>query len=285
MALDPLADRLEVLLAEGSLVASELSRAMRARVSVLFELGVLAETKAGGGRRVVVQDEAALRAWISSAYPSGLSGVQGALPPRAESVANFADSKRGRSLAQRPVLMRGFGAATLHRESGTMPIGDLTSRHSVAAVLVERDAPWRLDGTLALVENFELFLHVERAVPGIDAALWYSGRVDRGLLDWIGGMPAVRVVHVADFDPVGLDEYLSAKAVLGERATLFVPQNLADLVARFGNAELLLRSRAVLDRIRMHKDEALHSVLRVLDVCGKGLEQEALLVTGERRGD
>ncbi len=278
MAIDPLAGRLETLLAEGSLVASALSKAMRRRLVVLFEIRALTEEKAGGGRRVVLRDEPAVRTWIATEYPSGLRGVQAALPPRAESVANFADSKRGRRLAQRPVLLRGFGDAELRREQESIPIGDLTDRYAVAAALIEKDRPWRLDGTLALVENFELFLHVERVVPDLTAALWYSGRIDQGLLDWVGGMPAVRVVHVADFDPTGLDEYLRARATLGDRVSLFVPKDLPDLVSRYGQAGLLLRSRAVLNRLRKVEDPALQSVLEIMNMCGKGLEQEALLL-------
>jgi len=282
MALDPLADRLESLLADGSIVRSALTGAMRRRLVVLFEIGALSEERAGGGRRVALRDEPAVRTWIASEYPSGLTGVGDGLPPRAESVANFRDSKRGKRLAQRPVLLRGFGDAVLRRGREVIPIGDLTRRYRVAAALVDRADPWHVDGTLALVENFELFLHVEIVVPGLTAALWYGGRIDQGLLDWIGGMPAVRVVHVADFDPTGLDEYLRAQTTLGDRVSLFVPKGLPDLVSRYGQAGLLLRSRAVLERLRQVEDPALQSVLEILSRYGKGLEQEALLLAPGR---
>ncbi len=255
---------------------------MREQLAILFDVKALEETKAGGGKRVVVRDEAAVREWIASKYPSGLSGTDAALPPRAESVANFADSKRGRSIAERPVFLRGFADAVLHRVSGTMPIGELTHRFGLVAALVDASDPWRLDGTLALVENFELFMHVERVIPAVDAALWYSGRIDQGLLGWIAGMPSVRVIHVGDFDPVGLDEYLRVRTCLGDRATLFVPESLAQLVARYGQAELLSKSVAVLKRVRQVPDEAVQAVVAVLDSCGKGLEQEVLIVGLER---
>lgn len=278
MALDPLAERLEHLLADGSIIASDLSRSMRARLGHLFDLSVLVEEKSGGGRRVVVRDRSALEVWIDSTYPSGLAGVAVGFPARAESVANFANSKRGRPLAQRPVLVRGFGSAVLRRGTESMPIGDLTRQYSVAAALVDCEAPWQFDGMVALVENFELFLHVERVVGGLNAALWYRGRVDAALLLWLSTMPSARVVQVADFDPVGIDEYLRTRAVLGDRATLFVPDDLMSLTARFGNSELLARSVAVLSRVRNSSDPAVQSVIAVLDKCGKGLEQEGLLL-------
>src|SRR5258706_13574726 len=75
MALDALADRLQALLAEGSIVGSELSSAMRGRLTTLFRVGALTEVKAGGGKRVVLTDAAALRESIQRAYLSFLSGT------------------------------------------------------------------------------------------------------------------------------------------------------------------------------------------------------------------
>ncbi|MBL8841986.1 MAG: hypothetical protein JNL90_10735 [Planctomycetes bacterium] len=284
MALDPLADRLEALLAEGSIVGSELTPSMRERLATLFRVDVLTERKAGGGMRVVLKDRAALDAWISRNYPSGLSGTSTPLPNRAASVANFADSKRGRSAVARPVYLRGFGDAVLRSRRASLPLGAMTRTFKLTGVLVDLDIlvdaadPCAVDGTIALVENLELFLHVERVVPQVDVALYAAGRLDQRLLQWIGAMPAVRVLHVGDFDPVGLDEYRRVRAVLGERATLFVPERLAEYVRRFGKPELLVKSSAVLERVRRDPDPMIQAVLAILDVAGKGMEQEALLV-------
>lgn len=125
-------------------------------------------------------------------------------------------------------------------------------------------------------------MHVERVIPAADAALWSSGRIDQWLLRWLAGMQSVRVIHVGDFDPVGLDEYLRVRAFLGCRATLFVPENLAKMLARYGQSELLSKSVAVLERVRQDPDEAIETVVAVLDSFGKGLEQEALILGLER---
>jgi hypothetical protein len=284
MALDPLADRLETLLAKGSIVGSELSKAMRAGLATLFHIGVLTEIKAGGGKRVVLKDKEALRAWIRTTYPSGLSGTSTTLPSRAESVANYANSKRGRPTITRPVYLRGFGSAVLRSTRGSLPLGEMTRTFKLAGVLVDLDVlvdstdPCFLDGTIALVENLELFLHIEHVVAHAAVALYAAGRLDQRLLDWIARMPAVSVVHVGDFDPVGLDEYLRVRAAVGGRATLFVPDRLAEYVQRFGQRALLHKSAAVLERIRKAHDPAVQAVLAVLDAHGKGLEQEALLL-------
>lgn len=283
MPLDPLARRLLVLLDDGSIPAAKFSSAMRARLASLFQLAVLSEEKSGGGRRIVVKNDTALRQWIAANYPSGLVGIAAELPPRAESVANFADSKRGRPIDVWLVFLRGFGDAVLRRSVGAMPLAELTRGFGVTAAILEPRDPWQIDGTLALVENLELFLHVERVAPDVDVALWYAGRVPGRVLDWVAALPARQFLHMPDYDPVGLDEYLKVRARVGDRARLFVPADLEGRVARFGRAQLLEDSEAVLLRVRKEADSAVRAVLDVLDRHGKGLEQEALLIAGDER--
>jgi hypothetical protein len=255
---------------------------MRANLDTLFRVGALVEVKAGGGRRVVVQDEQTLRRWIEASYPSGLEGISGGLPPRAESVANFADSKRGRPIDLRLVFMRGFGSLVLRRAAGTLPLAELTREYDVAGVAVDPEDPWQLEGSLALVEGLEIFMHIER-VKDVDAALWYVGRLDQRLLPWLAEMPKATVLHMPDYDPVGLSTYLRIREALRDRVTLFVPEDLDALVARFGKTALLVDSAAELGGVRLRADNAARAVLDVLDRHGKGLEQESLLIPANAR--
>ena len=282
---DALAGRLGLLLVEGSLGASALSRPMRERLEPLFWTGALAETRAGAGKRVVLCDREAVARWIEVNYPSGLEGTSEALPPRAEGVANYRDSKAGRPLVIRPVFMRGFGTTTLNRDQGRLPLAELTGSHDLAGVLVDPEDPWCLNGVLALVENLELFVHVEEVVEGIDAALWTAGRLDQRVLDWIASMPSVQVLHLGDYDPVGLDEFLRVRTALPEgRAGLFVPSDFEERLVKYGKVDLLLRSVAVLERVRRDGPEEVQAVLAIIDRHGKALEQEALLISGADRG-
>lgn len=278
MSLDALTNRIAELLESGSIPSSRLSRPMRERLAALFHVGALSDVKAGGGRRVTVTDPEAVRRWVNSAYPSGLAGTERDLPPRAESVANFADSKRGRPIGVRLVYMRGFGTTALNRSSGTMPLASLTRDFGVAAAIIDPADPWRMDGVLALVENLESFLHTEHVVSGVDAALWYQGRIAERLVDWLVAMPDLRMLHMPDYDPVGLGTYLRIRARVGDRVRLFVPDDLEVRVARFGKAVLLSDSIAELSRVRTDADPAVRGVLEVIDRHGKGLEQEALLI-------
>lgn len=279
MPVDALAGRLQQLLQDGSIVASLLSRPMRKRLEPLFWAKALVEAKSGGGKRVVVANRDALVEWVGSNYPSGLDGHEPGLPPRASAVADFRDSKAGQPLAARPVFMRGFGGAVLRRPDGEFPLADLTVAHGLAGVLVEAAAPWQVEGVLGLVENFELFMHAETVIPGLDALLWTAGRFSQRRLDWVSAMPDVTVVHLGDYDPVGLDEYMRVRRSMPMgRARLFVPDDFEERLVRFGKSDLMVASAAVLQRVRATAPREILAVLEVMDRHGKALEQEGLLI-------
>ena len=279
MSVDALADRLQQLLEDGSIIGSLLSRPMRKRLEALFWAKALVEVKAGGGKRVEVANRDALLEWVGSNYPSGLDGHEPGLPPRAAAVADYRDSKAGQPLAARPVFMRGFGGAVLRRPGGEFPLAELTAAHGLAGVLVEAAAPWQVEGVLGLVENFEMFMHAESVIPALDAVLWTAGRFSQHRLDWIAAMPEVEVIHLGDYDPVGLDEYLRVRRAMPKgRTRLFVPDDFEERLVRFGNSDLLVASAAILQRVRATAPREVRAVLEVMDRHGKALEQEGLLI-------
>lgn len=278
MATDALAARLAELLEEGSVVGSSLSRPMRQVLEPLFWAGALREEKSGAGKRVVLADRRSVEQWVQGRYPSGLQPSDLMLPPRAAAVATLRNSKAGERLQARPVFMRGFGDAILQRAGQALPVGELTAAHGLAGVLLEPSSPWSYVGTLVLVENLEVFLHIERVVPDVPLAVWTAGRLDQRVIDWLASMPAAQIVHAGDYDPVGLDEYLRVAAALPGRVRLHMPLDFEARLLRFGSGELLAKSSAVLERVRAEGDATTAAVLAVMDRHGRALEQEALLV-------
>ena len=278
MAVDALAGRLLRLLEDDSIVASAFSRSMRKTLHPLFWSAALREEKVGGGKRVVIADREALTSWIGGRYPSGLQGPEAEMPARATAVATFRDSKAGDELETRAVFMRGFRGATLKRREGTLPIAELTESFGLAGVLIEWSSLWQFRGSMALVENLEVFLHIEQILPDIDAALWTRGRIDRRLLRWIASMRGLTVIHAGDYDPVGLDEYQRVAAAMPGRSKLHVPDDFEERLARFGTGDLLVKSSAVLERVRAEANDEVRPVVALMDRYGKALEQEALLV-------
>lgn len=278
MAVDALAGRLLQLLEDDSIVASAFSRSMRKTLQPLFWSGALREEKAGGGKRVYISDREALTTWIGARYPSGLMGPETEMPARATAVATFRDSKAGDELETRAVFMRGFHGALLRRSEGTLPLAELTESFGLAGVLIEWSDPWQFRGSMALVENLEVFLHIEQVLPEVNAALWTRGRIDHRLLRWMAAMRGLTVIHAGDYDPVGLDEYQRVAAAMPGRSRLYVPDDFEDRLARFGTGELLVKSAAVLERVRAEANDEVRPVVALMDRYGRALEQEALLV-------
>ncbi|MBI5015068.1 MAG: DUF2399 domain-containing protein [Deltaproteobacteria bacterium] len=185
------------------------------------------------------------------------------------------------------MLLRGFGDAALRPDHETLAVASWTRRAGVAAIRIDDGPPWGFGGTVAVVENLEVFLHLERLGLACDLAVYAAGRLSGRALAWLAS-PALeesRFVHCGDCDPVGLDEYLRLLAACPGRVTLHLPEGLEECLATFGKAELLRASPEVLTRLRRHADPAVRRVVGWMDRHGAGLEQEALLtITAARPG-
>jgi hypothetical protein len=279
---DALATRLDRLLREGRLPRSALSATMRQRLRPLFEAGTLVEERIGAGGHVVVRDGESLARFIRREYPSGIAPtIPDETPLRARSVLVARDAKRAKRGGPVPVLLRASNAAAhLERGEESLDIGALTQIAGAAALVVDQKCTWRFEGVVALVENLEVFLHVERIVGALDLVLFAPGRLSGIVRDWLASpaMAGARYLHLGDYDPVGLDEYLKMKAVCPGRVDLHVPLDLEERLRRFGKEALLLDSAAVLDRLRRVSDPEVSTIVRALDRHGRGLEQEALLL-------
>lgn len=90
-------------------------------------------------------------------------------------------------------------------------------------------------------------------------------------------------MHLPDYDPVGLSDYLRLRGALAERVSLFVPSDLEERFAAFGNRKLITekaRNRALLEQLdgRVWPCEQSRRVYGLIKESGSGLEQECLLV-------
>jgi hypothetical protein len=280
VAVEALADRLAGLLDQGFLPASRLAPRSRRTLQPLFDAGVLEEVRSGGGRRVVVRDRPALERFARSTYPAGLDGAPtAALPARSAAVATVRDAKRARTTDAEPVLLRGFGDACLQRSGELLEVAAWTRRAGLTAVRLDDGSPWGFAGTVAVVENLEVFLYLERLGLACDLALYAGGRLSGRALRWLASPPMgdCCFLHCGDYDPVGLDEYLRLAAACPGRTQLHLPEDLEALLATYGKAELLRASPGVLTRLRRSPDPTVSRVVALLDRYGAGLEQEILL--------
>ncbi len=285
---DPLIDKLRALVQKGAIPASSLSQRQRVRLAPLFESGVLEEQRAGAGRRVVVKAKETLLDFAEKLFPLGFEekGDRTFEPcpslPRLEAVLCRRDAKAADSTWAHPLLLRGFGSARLLSKGPgqkSLPVADLTRLAGLSAIRIERPFKWFFEGQMAIVENLEVFLNFERLGLDMELVLYSGGRLSRLILAWLSSdiMARATVLHLGDYDPVGLSEYLRLKNAIGERARLYVPHHLKRLVRRFGKASLVTGQTGTLSRLRVCGHQEVENLAELLEECGCGLEQEVLL--------
>lgn len=272
---DPVARVLLELISRQHITRSAVGARARTALEPLFHTGALKEERSGAGWRICAVNPEAVERFAGAIYPQGLEVAARELD-RAGAVAVLRNAKRGVNRSGEPVLIRGFSDAVLESLSGKVDVRGQTSLCG-SAVFVLADAPeWRYTGNrVALVENLEPFLRFEECFLDFDAAIYCAGRMSERFLQWLG-CQSFEVVHFGDYDPVGLQEYLRLKKRYGRKASLFVPDNLREMVRRYGKFDLMRDSSGVLASLRKEKEESVAYVLQCLEEFGVGLEQEIL---------
>ncbi len=276
-------DRLRRLREQGYETSSRMSRAVRAELASLFAARILEDRRQGGGRRVWVADPVGFENWIEERLPHGLEPELDA-PPRGAAVASWRDAKVTRRTDGEPVLMRSLGeAGRLVCDGETLDAASLTTTAGCVSIVLDEDRVVKLSGRIGLVENLEAFLYAERLGPQLDLALYSGGRLSRRVLEWLSSQEQASFVHLGDYDPVGLSEYLRVTESC-DRAELWVPSDLEHLVRTYGKPSLMEASTRVWAQVRRTTDSAVRGVVEVLDRYAMGLEQEVLLVEKRSSG-
>ena len=275
---DAFARLLQRLAQEGSAPRSQFSARSLRDLQSLFDSGALCQARSGGGLVIEVRDAATLTAFYRKRYPSEGKVIAG--PPRARAVGMLRNAKRVGRTNIEPVLLRAMGPAVCTRDGVQCDLRAVTVQTGATCLLLEEGRFWTLTTDIAIVENLECFLHLEKMGVSAGVALYASGRLSELVLRWLGSpeLSQCRFTHCGDYDPVGLDEFLRLKTVVGDRAKLHTPENLKDLIATYGRPELIRDSASVLRRLRGTTDPDVWEVVRMLDEAGAGLEQEALLI-------
>lgn len=277
------------LIQQQRLAGSDLSVQARKQLRPLFAGGVLVVETSGRGEVVEVRKPEQLLVWIRQTFPSFEDRWQGPSDfGRAQSIARRRSSKAGGS---------GVGAGVLHlranadgRGTATVnginfPVRDLTAQHGVAACLVRADTQFEFTGQTVLVENLECFLNAERILPEASIFLNGAGRLSDQLIACLGQsrITPEPLLHMPDYDPVGLSDYLRLRSVLGARAALFVPADIVSRFAALGDRRLIAdkpRNRTLLEQLSIKAWPCRESerVFQLIKESGAGLEQESLFL-------
>jgi hypothetical protein len=268
------------LLETGTLARSACSREFLATLAPLLDSGIVTEDKSGAGRRLVVRNPGAFRDFIQHHFPN--APVPAGTSSRVAGVSRFRDTKAGASNLPEIVTIRAWQDDLLHSADQPIAIAEATRLHGVFAFLLQDAARYTLHGPCALVENPAVFTQFEHLGLPPRLAIYGHGRSSNRLLDWLAAQtaPDFQLLHLPDYDPVGLDEFTRLRERLGTRVQLHLPKNLADLFARHANGELLQKpsTQTLLAKLRLSRITEVRTVLTLIEKHNAGLEQEALLI-------
>lgn len=265
------------LLESGSLAASSIPVAAGAEVANIRDAGFIQWEKSGAGARYFITEEEAIRNLLES---TGFDGNLDELTPKAKAVALHGDAHKGRDESMLLTLSTAGSPKWSNGES-TLDVSDHVSRFGIATLVVRPDDQWRTDQPVGLVENMDLVLHGKRYFERVGfqgSVLYYSGWLSKALLDWLTeSKRAPSYIIFADYDLVGIKNYLLAKKRLGKSLDIYIPKNLPELLKKYGNPEKL-ESKSDRTLIESTDDpEAIRLYQALLD-AGRGLDQESLLL-------
>jgi hypothetical protein len=246
----------------------------------LFDGGVVAWQRSGGGRRLIVSDANALSDFCRARFPEGdlPSGVES----RVAGVGRFRDSKATANTQAEIISVRVWKDDALVKNGLSAGASEVTATHGLFSFPLIRHCPYELRGEWALVENPAVFDAFEKLHLDAGAVLYGRGRISNRTLDWIVGTinAGFRLLHLPDYDPVGLSEFERLRSRLRERVALHLPADLETRFARFSKRKLLERrkSQAMLAQLRKSNSPEIRYVVELIDRHNAGLEQEALLL-------
>lgn len=269
----------EALFNQGSLPRSACSRSFLKGLRPLFDSGVVVEERSGAGRRLAVRDAPAAQAFYAQRYPD--AAVFEGAPNRIVGAARFRDTKALSFNEPLLVCVRAWNGNVLFHGDQPVAAAAATAEHGIFAFLLGDQSPYSLRGACALVEGPAVLTCIERLKLPIGLAVYGHGRASNRLLDWLTGMTArdFTVLHLPDYDPVGLSEFGRLRERLGKRVHLHLPSDLSARFERFSKRSLLDKpnSRAVLANLRRSPVSEIRQVLDLIERYNAGLEQEALL--------
>lgn len=271
------------LLQAGTLPRSECSQSLVRILMPLLESGILRWEKAAGGQRLALVNQPAFERWLSQHFPHAQlqNGVDS---NRIQAVAQFRNTKALRSNLPEMVCLRSTRDGVLLRDGVPVETTRATREHGAFAFTLIDPTPYTLCGDCALIENLAVFHSFERLGLAAGLAIWTGGISSTRFIDWLAANVnhGLRVLHLPDYDPVGLTEFLRHHERLGEAVTLFLPDDLPALFRRHSNPLLLgdPKNQRMLMKLRTARHPSVRQVVTLIEENNGGLEHEAIFIVG-----
>ncbi|MEZ4806269.1 MAG: DUF2220 family protein [Flavobacteriales bacterium] len=270
---------LQKILERGSWPVSRCGVAFRAYIQPLLDTQVITVRRAAGGRQLFVRNSEALSNFIQSEFPNAI--IEQDMPSRIKGVARLRNSKTLANDTPEIVCVRSWNEEALRKDGQPCMAASATAAHGAFSFMLGSGSTYTLHGTHALVENPAAFASFERFGVNTDVVVYGQGRCSNRLLSWLDTMTdEFQLLHLPDYDPVGLSEFERLRRQLGNRVELYVPENIDVLFERYSNRELLMKgnSQSMLSTLRTTSSMSVRVIVELIDKHNAGLEQEALLV-------
>ena len=229
--------QLQHLNEHGAIPKSACSGSLLKFVRPLLDAEVLVEERSGGGRRLAVRDAAALRDFCQHKFPNVL--VSTGASTRVSGVARFRDSVFVSNTPEM-VAVRAWHEDALLLNDQPTGAAAATAQHGVFSFLLNPGLDYSATRPRALVENPAVFIGFERLGLPVGLVIYGQGRASNRLLEWLAGItsPDFTLLHLPDYDPVGLSEFERLHGRLGQRARLHLPIDLDQRFALHSNRNL-----------------------------------------------
>lgn len=273
-----LAKTLNFLLENEAIAYGKVSPKTKRLLQPLFDTNVLLIVRSGTGRKISVRSSKGLENFSKTTFPEGLDNAITGAVTKANGVLYYRDSKQVKQNESENILLRSLNKSqgTFSLNGQKLPVKEWTHLAKTAVVRITRTDSIKISGSLAFVENEEVFYEFDKLSLDYDFIILTGGRLSQRLLSIIRTMS--KITHFGDYDPVGLDEFRRIQNVF-PHAQFFVPSNIEKLFSTYSKHNLVSDNRAILQRLRKSDNPTIRKMVGLMDENNGGVEQEILLIS------
>ncbi|WP_221390306.1 hypothetical protein [Dyadobacter sp. NIV53] len=277
----PLAEKLLVLAQGGQLSASSVKHAF---VNDLIAEGIITDRRSGRTKSMLhVTNSAALRDYLLNKFSISdlqeyIEVLRNAEITRAALVQVAADSKTIIRRTFKGFLVNSYEPIDAFLNSSFFSVNPTPGIFQFIYDF-EKFIP-APDVVIIGVENAENFCAIEKQrylFPDVKALFVsrYPQGQSKDLIRWLQNIPN-GYRHFGDYDFAGINIYFQEyKKHLGNKASFFIPENIEQLIEKYGNRKLYDQQQLnVSDEI----EDNVQLLISLLHKYKKGLEQEALMI-------
>ncbi len=263
------------LLESGTLAASGVPKAAKAEIGHFEDVGFIQLQKSGAGARYIIINKEAVYGLLQA---TGYHGEPGRLTAKARAVALQGDAHKGRDEAML-LMLSSAGHAEWSNGENTIDIASHVAQFGISSMVVRPGDQWHTKQPVGLVENLDPVIYATQYFEKVGfqgSLIYYSGWLSEKFLDWLTEIKrAPSYVIFPDYDIVGITNYLRAQNRVGNSLSIYIPDNIDELLQRFGKKLVSKASRAP---IELSGDSEAIQLYHTLLETGRVLDQESLLL-------